>query len=347
MRPSSNPKDVFQDMTDSDIEREIVMAVLTGEASELERRLLRARREADPEFDQEVARMEWVWAVSRDTGILQQSSPPTPEAIVAGGPVRSMPRRSMARRLRTLVWGSVTAAACVLVAVGLRVLVPERSADGDYAPRTVVTGVDEIVTVALEDGTMVRLAPDSRLEFGGGPDRTVYLTGRAFFAVAHRNGNPFRVRLPNRTITVMGTRFDVEGREERTRVAVVEGEVQISGNGAQLTARRAQVAYGPDSGALVIQRVDDIYDSMDWLGSFLAFETTPLLEVAQEIKDRFGLRIAISDTALSARTLTGWFTDQTSEGMIAAICTAVGARCTIDGRDVRMDLPGSPDPGGS
>ena len=332
-------------MTDSDIEREIVMAVLTGEASELERRLLRARREADPEFGDEVARMEWVWAASRDTGILQQSSPPPPEAIISGGQVGGLARRLRAGRPRALVWGSV-AAASVLVALGVGVLLPERSADGDYSPRTVVTGVDEIVTVALEDGTMVRLAPDSRLEFGGGPHRTVYLTGRAFFAVAHRNGNPFRVRLPNRTITVLGTRFDVEGREDRTRVAVVEGEVQISGNGAQLTARQAQVAHGPDSGALVIQRVDDIYDSMDWLGSFLAFETTPLLEVAQEIRDRFGLHIAISDTALSARTLTGWFTDQTPEGMIAAICTAVGAQCTIDGRDVRMDLPESADPVG-
>jgi transmembrane sensor len=327
-------------MTDSEIEREIVMAVLTGEASELERRLLRARREADPELDEKVARMEWVWAASRDTGILQQSSPPSPEAIIAGGQVRRLARR--AGRPRTFVWGSVAAAASVLVALWLGVWVPERSADGDYAPRTVVTGVDEIVTVALEDGTMVRLAPDSRLEFGGGPDRTVHLTGRAFFAVAHQSGNPFRVRLPNRTITVLGTRFDVEGRDDRTRVAVVEGEVQISGAGAPLTARQAQVAYGPSSGALVIQRVEDIYDSMDWLGSFLAFETTPLLEVAQEIRDRFGLNIAISDTGLSARTLTGWFTDQTPEGMIAAICTAVGARCSIDGRDVRMDLPESP-----
>jgi transmembrane sensor len=196
-----------------------------------------------------------------------------------------------------------------------------------------VTGVDESVSVALEDGTVVRLAPNSRLEFGQGSGRTVDLTGRAFFAVARRDGDPFKVRLPQRTITVLGTRFDVEGRDGRTRVAVVEGEVRISGDGPELTARRD----------LVIQRVDDIYGTIDWLGGFLAFETTPLAEVAEEIRDRFGLRIAIADSVLSARTMTGWFTDQTPGGMIAAICTAVGAVCTIDGRDVRMDLPHGPD----
>jgi transmembrane sensor len=208
-----------------------------------------------------------------------------------------------------------------------------------------MTGVDEVVSVALEDGTVVRLAPNSRLEFGQGSGRTVNLTGRAFFAVAHRDGDPFRVRLPQRTITVLGTRFDVEGREGQTRVAVVEGEVRILGSGPEVMARRDQVAYGPDSGALVIQRVDDIYETIDWLGGFLAFESTPLADVAEEIRDRFGLRIAIVDNVLSARTVTGWFTDQTSEGIIAAICTAVGAVCMIDGLDVRMELPHGPDPG--
>jgi ferric-dicitrate binding protein FerR (iron transport regulator) len=92
----------------------------------------------------------------------------------------------------------------------------------------------------------------------------------------------------------------------------------------------------------VIQNVDDIYETIDWLGGFLAFESTPLAEVAEEIRDRFGLRITIVDSVLSTRTVTGWFTDQTREGMLAAVCTAVGAVCMIDGHDVRMDLPHGP-----
>jgi ferric-dicitrate binding protein FerR (iron transport regulator) len=336
-------------MSDSDIEREILLAVVAGEASELEHRLVRARRQADPTFDREVEQIEWLWSsVRADTGILHESAPPSPESIIAAAGSSATRRgrpRADGRRTRSTrkSWLAGAVAASVLMVVGLGVLRSEPPGDGEYSPRVVVTGVDESVSVALEDGTVVRLAPNSRLEFGQGSGRTVDLTGRAFFAVARRDGDPFKVRLPQRTITVLGTRFDVEGRDGRTRVAVVEGEVRISGDGPELTARRDQVAYGADSGALVIQRVDDIYATIDWLGGFLAFETTPLAEVAEEIRDRFGLRIAIADSVLSARTMTGWFTDQTPGGMIAAICTAVGAVCTIDGRDVRMDLPYGPD----
>lgn len=336
-------------MPDSGIEREILLAVMTGEASELEHRLLRARRQADARFDREAEQIEWLWSVTpAATGTQEGSLPPSPESIIAAaessvtrrGLSAAAGERSFARRS----WLAGAVAASVVVAVGLAVLSSERPSDGEYSPRVLMTGVDEVVSVALEDGTVVRLAPNSRLEFGQGSGRTVDLTGRAFFAVAHRDGDPFRVRLPQRTLTVLGTRFDVEGREGRTRVAVVEGEVRILGSGPEVTARRDQVAYGPDSGALVIQKVDDIYETIDWLGGFLAFESTPLADVAEEIRDRFGLRIAIVDNALSARTVTGWFTDQTSEGIIAAICTAVGAVCMIDGPDVRMELPDGSEP---
>lgn len=336
-------------MSDSGIEREILFAVVTGEASELEHRLLRARRQADAKFDRDAEQIEWLWSVAMaETGILRGSLPPSPESIIAVAE-SSVTRRGLSaadgRRKRSIArswWLAGAAAASVVVAVGLAVLSSERPSDEEYSPRVLMTGVDEVVSIALEDGTVVRLAPNSRLEFGQGSGRTVNLSGRAFFAVAHRDGDPFRVRLPQRTITVLGTRFDVEGREGQTRVAVVEGEVRISGGGPELAARRDQIAYGPDSGALVIQSVDDIYETIDWLGGFLAFESTPLAEVAEEIRDRFGLRITIVDSMLSTRTVTGWFTDQTREGMLAAVCTAVGAVCMIDGPDVRMESPHGP-----
>jgi transmembrane sensor len=182
----------------------------------------------------------------------------------------------------------------------------------------------------------VRLAPNSRLAFGQARDRTVELDGRAYFAVAHRDGQPFQVRLAQRTITVLGTRFDVEARDGQTRVAVVEGEVRISGEQREVTARADQVASGPDSGALVIQQVDDVFETVDWLGQFLAFESTPLVDVSEELQRRFGLRIVLADD-LRDRTVTGWFSDQTPEGIIASLCSAVGAHCTIDGQEVHME----------
>ncbi|MEX2048366.1 MAG: FecR domain-containing protein [Gemmatimonadota bacterium] len=278
------------------------------------------------------------FAAKREGGILAASSPPSPDAIVALA-TRSPARRghfSLDRPRAISLRSAGLLAACLAVVIGLSVASIGLRSGNSAVSQVVMTGVDEVVTVVLEDGTMVRLAPSSRLEFGAA-QRTVALSGKAFFAVAHRDGDPFMVRLPERTITVLGTRFDAEGRDGQSRVAVIEGEVRISGNGPELTTRRNEVASGPDSAPLVLERVDDIYRTIDWLATFLAFEGTPLGEVADELRNRFGLRITIADSELSARTVTGWFTDQTPDQVITAICSAVGARCLMEGAEVQME----------
>jgi transmembrane sensor len=324
----------------TDITREILVAALTGEEGEVERRLLKAWREADPRNEEEFQRIQRLWTL---TGGLADFTvgvePPRAKSILSAASfaeIAPRTRSSTARRLASK--GSWMIAASLAVGLGIGILTSIYAWKGEFGPQVVVTGAGEAVTVTLEDGTLVRLAPNSRLEFGDGEGRTVDLEGRAYFAVARRDGDPFQVHLPERTITVLGTRFDAEGRVGRTRIAVVEGEVVISGSGDAVTAGANQVAYGPDSGTLLVEQVEDVFQSMEWLGGFLAFETTPLPEVAQELERRFQRRVEIVNPALEDRTVTGWFADQAPEELIAAICGAVGANCAIEGDHVRMDL---------
>ena len=319
----------------TELDREIFMAAVADEASEFERHLVRARRLADPAYDHDYAKIQWLWSACDSLDLTREEGrPPPPETIIAeaertaGSAVRGGPWRTA----KTAI--AAAAVACAVGIFGIGLFTAMRGAE--FGPRIILTEADEIATVTLEDGTLVRLAENSRLAFTRARTRTVELEGRAYFAVAHREGQPFQVRLAQRTITVLGTRFDVEARNGRTRVAVVEGEVRISGSQPDVTARADQVASGPDSGALVIQQVDDVFETVNWLGQFLAFESTPLVDVADELERRFGLRMTIAGD-LPARTVTGWFSDQTPEGIVAALCSAVGAHCTIDGQEVLME----------
>ena len=68
----------------------------------------------------------------------------------------------------------------------------------------VVTGATELATVQLGEGSVVRLAPSSRLRVLAGRERAVHLEGRAFFAVE---------RMP----TPPATRHTRRGRRPRPR----------------------------------------------------------------------------------------------------------------------------------
>lgn len=71
---------------------------------------------------------------------------------------------------------------------------------------------DECKTIALADGTQVRLNQSSVLlypEKFSGKERKVFLTGEAFFDIKHDGRHPFHVSTPYFDITDLGTSFSV------------------------------------------------------------------------------------------------------------------------------------------
>lgn len=345
--------------TSDPIEVGIIVAALTGDASEDELRELALGRARSPSNEREYRRLARLWLAAGEAAVSPGvSSRPSGATIIERaereqGSLRGLDHaapastRTRSRRVsRTLFFaGSGMAAALVVGAsVGLWV---EHERSASFGPESLVTGANEVATVTLQDQTVVRLAPGSRLTFYRDDDvREVSLTGRAYFAVASDASRPFRVRLPYGDIEVLGTRFDVESRDADVQVAVVEGAVRVAAHGARLELEAKQVARVPGVGAPEVRRVDDPFEVITWLGGFLAFESTPMDQVAEEFGRRFGFRLEIEDGALRRRTLTGWFADQTPRDMIAGICTVLEATCVVERETVYMSLtkPGeSPD----
>src|SRR5690606_32688824 len=74
------------------------------------------------------------------------------------------------------------------------------------------TGVGEVASVALPDGSRVLLGPASELVVAGGygaADRGVELRGEAYFEVDHDEARPFRVRVGDALVTDLGTVFTI------------------------------------------------------------------------------------------------------------------------------------------
>jgi transmembrane sensor len=91
------------------------------------------------------------------------------------------------------------------------------------------SGLGEMKSIRLDDGSEITLAAKSRIRAWSTSDerRIVLESGQAFFVVSKDPGRPFLVDANNTQIKVVGTQFDVHLGRARTRVAVLEGIVDV------------------------------------------------------------------------------------------------------------------------
>jgi transmembrane sensor len=146
----------------------------------------------------------------------------------------SLRRRSAAkaRRRRT---SSVLAAATVAILIAF---VPtDTRRDGRHVPMTVVTRANEPQEMTLDDGSIVNVAPSTRLTINiDSTHRSMHLTrGRAEFAVAPDPARPFKVTTPTILVVAKGTRFSVHRQDNASTVSVSEGVVEVSMRGGGLS----------------------------------------------------------------------------------------------------------------
>src|SRR5690606_13338431 len=153
-------------------------------------------------------------------------------------------RRQWLRRPVVGAAGLLLAASLAGIVVAPRVRTPDGNG---FGTGEIITGMSESTTIRLGDGTIVRLGPESRLRVVGDRDRReVWMEGRAFFAVARDEARPFHVRTPAGDAVVLGTRFDLEARDD-LRVLVVEGAVRLGADGKELDIESSQLGtIAPD-----------------------------------------------------------------------------------------------------
>jgi len=91
------------------------------------------------------------------------------------------------------------------------------------------TGIAEIRTITLEDGSTVTLGAKSVLatNFTDSSRQVTLLSGDAFFDITKNKTRPFYVSVNDTLVRVVGTRFDVRYGADKIHVAVEEGIVEV------------------------------------------------------------------------------------------------------------------------
>lgn len=319
---------------------DILLRVIAGRASADETATVAAWRRASPENDRRYLEIAALVELAATADRLRRPGPrPTADVIVrraASGHTGEW--WWLARGPRRWLRVAAYAAAAVLLAMGARAQLRVLNPPPSFYAKEFVTGPREAANVVLNDGTVIRLAGESRLQvIDRVRERLVALTGRAYFAVAKDPGRPFTVKLAGGDVRVLGTRFAIDASTDDLRVVVVEGTVSLRAAGTQMDVGASEMARVIRGTALPVVRVPDPAGLASWTGNFFAFQDTPLSQAARELERGYDLRIEIRDSSLARRTVTAWFTDWQAYEVIEVICMVANARCHTSGATIRME----------
>jgi transmembrane sensor len=263
-----------------------------------------------------------------------RSEPPSAAAVL--GRRRDDPVPAAAKRTRWMPWLIGVGAAAAGVVAG--VVLPRNTAQKtSWGVADVATGAAEMTTVQLGDGSVVRLAPASRLRVTTSDSaREVTLEGRAFFVVAKMPERPFVVHTAAGNARVLGTRFELATQERDLKLVVVEGRVALTSGTTQVEVGAGEQSGVRDRQTLAPTAVPNANRMEQWVGKFLVFQSTPVRDAAREVERMYGVRVVVADSVIGRRTVTATFTDQTATQVLDVICSVVNAQCESKSGDMVM-----------
>jgi transmembrane sensor len=324
---------------------------LAGESDAGEAAAVRAWLEAHPEDRALVEGLDAAATIDGVAGVdvegalarahRKMATPQRPSLTLQRGGAPAAPSK---RRNTIAVIAAIAAAAAVAF------VLTQKHDVATEPTRTVqhyAAAVGKTDSVSLADGSRVILGPQSTLEvpgtFGAG-DRTVTLTGDAYFDVRHDASKPFRVHAGSAVIEDIGTTFTIESdAAAMATVSVVSGSVRLSRDAA--AAATGVVLAAGDRGSLgttgdaSVERNVVRPEDTEWISGRLSFRDAPLSQVAAEMERWYGVKLRVADSAMLTRKITTSFEGQSVDRVLQILELAMSAKVTRAGDSVIISNP--------
>ena len=170
---------------------------------------------------------------------------------------------------------------------------------------TITTPAGGQYQVTLADGTKVWLNALSTVKFPtsfNGPDRTVELTGEAYFEVSKNKSKPFHVRVKGMDVEVLGTRFNVNAYtdESTLRTTLLEGAVKLTKGKDALTLIPGQQGQTASTGGFSIVRNADTDEAVAWKNGYFSFDDADIRTVMRQLSRWYGIQVRYEGTPTPA-----------------------------------------------
>jgi transmembrane sensor len=172
------------------------------------------------------------------------------------------------------------------------------------------TGTAVLTNVILPDGTDLKLNSGTQISYNKRTfleDRKlVLLNGEAFIVVAANHRSRFRVEMGDVEARDIGTRFNINKRENQSIVIVEEGEVELcekhTDNKVSLKAGKLGLYDEKRKTLTAVDNSDPNYKA--WVDKSFVFNEVLLEEVIQKLEEVYQVKIEIKGAGMKERKLT-------------------------------------------
>ena len=237
--------------------------------------------------------------------------------------------RRMIQKRRSKRRTALTVAAGVLVAIGAGLAyVSPFSGPDDSHLKKYFTRIGEQQTIELNDGSVVTLNTGGQIvvDYNEQDRRVLLERGEAYFEVAEEPDRPFTVDLGVRSVTAIGTAFNIRKHPEHYQVAVIRGAVSLheladgppsssppisaAGETVVIPARswhrleEGWVAeFDVSRNQIRAFRPETMERYEGWRSGMLSFYREPLYQVVKELNRYSRKKILIEDSAVMDLTV--------------------------------------------
>jgi len=181
-------------------------------------------------------------------------------------------------------------------------------------------------TIHLKDGTTVNLNAESKISYNetfSDTARFIWLTGEAFFDVAHDDTKPFYVISQNVKVEALGTAFNVSGYPDFDVVKVsVNGYDSISNeiNSKEIILLPGQeISFEKSANTFSPVTTYNAVEVEGWKDGTLYFKHAGLKEIISKLKKWYGVEIQIGSVPTKEISYTGIFKKQNLNNVLSSI----------------------------
>lgn len=217
--------------------------------------------------------------------------------------------------------------------------VSSRDSEPAYNTLTIPRGASFHLT--LSDGTHVWLNSASSITYPAaftGTERSVKITGEAYFEVARSKEKPFLVRSGDQTVRVLGTHFNVlaYAGEPAIVTTLLEGSIKVLKNDSQVILEPGQAASNHvNSGSIKVTTVN-AQEAIAWKRGYFIFNNESLESIMKKIARWYDIDVEFRDDIKSKRFWGTYSQDKTLDDLLKTLEQTGDVHFKKDGRRITV-----------
>jgi hypothetical protein len=160
--------------------------------------------------------------------------------------------------------------------------------NGEVLYKNISTDKGRQWSVVLPDGSKVWLNAESSIHYPltfSGKERVVEITGEAYFEVAHNSRFPFKVKVDNKEIEVLGTHFNINSYKDEPsmRTTLLEGLIRIGNSATKKIIHPGQEASILNNTTDIKIKETDVQNVIAWKNGYFSFHNANLKTVMRQL----------------------------------------------------------------